>query len=159
MPASAIPWPWRLVCFVSPARFGLKAAMPPQFCCSLSCFAEQQDASTPIDCNGPGSESTRSLPDALFNGSGPGCALMTGSTGVIGHTLGLEHVANNLGVSSMGDSGRLPPTRLTVWDYLSTTTESSHDDVWSYTAGLVGFLVAFRLITLLALTFLKHVKR
>lgn len=159
MPESTIPWPWKLLFYISPARFGLKATMPSQFYCSLSCFADQQDGSMPIECNGPGSESIRSLADAPFNGSGPGCALMTDSTGVIGQTFGLEYVAENLGVSPMGDSGRLPPLRLTVWDYWSKTTESSRDDVWEYTGGLLGFLVAFRIITLLALTYLKHVKR
>lgn len=159
MPESAIPWPWKLFFYVSPARFGLKATMPPQFYCSLSCFADKQDPAMPISCNGLESEHIRSLADAPFNGSGPGCALMTDATGVIGQMLGLESVAKNLGVSAMTESGHLPPIRLTVWDYWSVTTESSKDDVWSFTAGMVGFLLAFRLITLLAIIFLKHVKR
>eukprot|EP00961_Rhodomonas_salina_P271563 3669240-Rhodomonas_salina.1 len=161
MPESAIPWPWKLLFYISPARFGIKATMPSQFYCSLSCFADEQDGpeSMPIDCNGPGSEDIRSLADAPFDGSGPGCALMTDATGVLGQRLGLEYVAKNLGVTPVGDSGRLPPLRVTVWDYWSITTESSYDDVWTYTFGLIGFLVAFRFITLLALTYLKHVKR
>eukprot|EP00961_Rhodomonas_salina_P038766 521074-Rhodomonas_salina.2 len=159
MPESAIPWPWKLFYYISPARFGLKAVTPPQFYCDLSCFADAQDASMPIDCNGAGSENIRSLADAPFNGSGPGCALMTDATGVVGHTLGLEYVTKNLGVSAVGDSERLPAVRMTVWDYWSKTTESSNDDVWAFTLGLIGFLLAFRVVTLLAITFLKHVKR
>eukprot|EP00961_Rhodomonas_salina_P126509 1704534-Rhodomonas_salina.1 len=159
MPESAIPWPWKIFFYISPARFGLKATIPAQFYCSLSCFADEQDGAMQIDCNGAGSETIRSLADAPFNGSGPGCALMTDSTGAIGQTLGLDYVARNLGVTAIGDSERLPAIRLTVWDYWSKITESSRDDVWSFTAGLVGFIIAFRIITLLALTYLKHLKR
>ncbi|EKX33201.1 hypothetical protein GUITHDRAFT_81653 [Guillardia theta CCMP2712] len=54
MPVSVIPWPWKLFYYVFPARYGLKAIIPRQFYCSLSCIAERQDPSQLIFCNSPG---------------------------------------------------------------------------------------------------------
>lgn len=32
---SSVPWPWRVLFYLSPSRIGLKAIMPPQFFCDL----------------------------------------------------------------------------------------------------------------------------
>lgn len=84
MPESAIPWPWKLIFYVSPARFGLKAAMPKQFYCSASCLKSVNGGS--IDCNSPLFAATASLNDS--GGHGPGCSLMWDRTGAVFRKMG-----------------------------------------------------------------------
>jgi len=149
MPESAIPWPWKLFYYISPARFGLKATMPPQFYCSKSCVAEDANY---VACFG------LDMPEGLTSlhsqgAWGPGCNVMADITGQVAYKKGADWVETNLGAR-----GRMP-AMLTVWDYWRITTESVYEDCWSYTLALVGFAVAFRIITFLAITYLKHIKR
>jgi len=143
MPESAIPWPWKLFFYVSPARFGLKATMPSQFYCDQSCLRTWDDS---VNCQ---SGSLSTLSDIGANG--PGCSLITDRSGAMVQKMGQEWIMANI--------GKPPPYQVTVWDYFSVTTESNVGDVWDYTWGMVGFMAAFKLITLLALLFLRHIDR
>jgi hypothetical protein len=83
LPERAIPWPWRLFYYILPARYALKAAMPPQFYCSMSCFASLQDPARPVVCNGAGSENVTSLVQAPYYAKGPGCSIMEDWSGQV----------------------------------------------------------------------------
>ncbi len=83
MPESSIPWPWKLFYYILPARYGLKAGMPRQFYCSMSCFATMQGADQVFNCNGPAAVNVQSLSQAPFHAEGPGCSLMEDWSGQV----------------------------------------------------------------------------
>jgi hypothetical protein len=151
MPERAIPWPWKLFYYISPARYGLKSSMPPQFFCSLTCFKASQDPAKMFDCNGPAMAGVKSLANAPYNATGPGCSLMQDWTGAVARAMGPEWTQANLNVTA--------PYRVTVWDYFYITTGSYENEVWPFTWVMIGFAGAFLLITIWSMTFLKHLNR
>ena len=85
--------PPQLIFYVSPARFGLKAAMPKQFYCSASCLKSVNGGS--IDCNSPLFAATANLNDS--GGHGPGCSLMWDRTGAVFRKMGKVDLSTRLG--------------------------------------------------------------
>ncbi len=151
MPERAIPWPWKLFYYISPARYGLKSTMPRQFYCTLTCFFTEQKAGQKLDCNSPATAGVSSLAEAPYKGEGPGCSLMDDWTGAVARAMGGNWTADNLGVA--------PPYRVTVWDYFSITTGSYENEVWPFTWVMIGFVAAFLMITVFSMTFIKHINR
>jgi len=151
MPVSVIPWPWKLFYYVFPARYGLKAAMPPQFYCSSSCVAERQGRER-FSCDSMRMRNVSSLAEMPWGGEGPGCSLLFDSTRQVTQSKGGAWVEANLGAAG-------EVHRMTVWDYWSITTESNTDDVPLFVLYLALYVIGFRFITFLALKYLRHVKR
>ncbi len=70
----------------------------------------------------------------------------------VARTMGNDWVLANLGTSA-------PPYKLTVWDFFSINTGSRVEDVWSYTWIVIGFIVGFKVITLVSMAYTKHINR
>eukprot|EP00960_Hanusia_phi_P069405 767083-Hanusia_phi.AAC.13 len=151
MPVSVIPWPWKIFYFAFPARYGLKAAMPPQFYCSSSCVRERQ-GSAPFSCDDASMSNVSSLAASPWGGWGPGCSLIIDRTRQVRASKGAAWEEANLG-------GGEEAHRMTVWDYWSITTESSRHDVSLFIGVLAVYVVGFRLLTLLALKYLRYIER
>ena len=48
LPVQQIPWPWKVLYYSCPARFGVQALTPWQFWCSHSCLADNPGGSTSV---------------------------------------------------------------------------------------------------------------
>jgi hypothetical protein len=108
------PSPPQLIFYVSPARFGLKAAMPKQFYCSASCLKGVNGGS--IDCNSASFAATTSLNDS--GGYGPGCSLMWDRTGAVFRKMGKVNLCHLVVAFHVESRTRLP--RLCTCCHVST---------------------------------------
>jgi hypothetical protein len=148
VPERSIPWPWKVLFYISPSRFGLRAAMTRQFYCDVSCFSSMQTAPNTFACNSPALVNLTSLSEPPFNAKGPGCNLVYDTAGGIARVAGTEWVVANLGAKV--------PWRVTVWDYFTTTTGSKIEDEWTFVYIMIGMVFGFKLIMLRQLFLMRN---
>ena len=49
MPVDKIPWPWKVIYYVDPARFGVQSLSPAQFWCTHSCLKDNPGGSQSVN--------------------------------------------------------------------------------------------------------------
>ena len=182
VPVQDLPWPWKILYYINPARFGIQSLATPQFWCSQSCLHAEDDGSqfpeiggsasisylgdsngqpfvqgclTPVDANGDVDFVNGSVnPDILIlNGaSGPGCRLMSDPVWALP-----ENVNQYAGSENVSNSELVP--LVTQWDQYFTQTEVKYEDGNYALVAMIGIAVLFKIATFLCLKYLKHMNR
>jgi hypothetical protein len=150
VPERSIPWPWKVLYYISPSRFGLRAAMTRQFYCEMSCYSSLQDPAHTFSCSSASMLNITSLAQPPYNAKGPGCNLVYDTAGGIARVMGAEWAAANLGTKM--------PWRVTVWDYFSMTSGSRIEDEWTFVYIMIGMIFGFKLIMLRQLYLIRSKK-
>ncbi|EKX51516.1 hypothetical protein GUITHDRAFT_102779 [Guillardia theta CCMP2712] len=74
LPVSFFPWPWRIFAYIIPTQFCLRATMPNQLFCSVSCIPDFDQPSVSCQHHQGEPSAVHSL-DGM-GGEGPGCSII-----------------------------------------------------------------------------------